>query len=251
MASRTITALFDSYDDAAKAVTKLEAAGVPHSDVSIVASNSDDRYSSHVRRDTVVDGDEAATGAGTGATLGTVLGGGAGLLAGLGLLAVPGVGPVVAAGWLVATLTGAGAGAAAGGLVGSLTGAGLSEDEAHSYAEGLKRGGTLVTARVDDAIATRAQSILDEHGRIDMDERATSWRGEGWTGRTSFDRDAASRDIGSTGIGAAATTTTGIGTGMPLPADDANRGLTGRDRALDDDLGARPGTYAGTTKPVI
>lgn len=253
MATRTITALFDRYEDASNAVGKLEAAGVPHGDISIVANNTDDRYSGHVRRDADGDDTAAGEGAGTGATLGTVLGGGAGLLAGLGLLAVPGVGPVVAAGWLVATLTGAGVGAATGGLIGSLTGAGLSEDEAHSYAEGLRRGGTLVTARVDDALASRAQSILDEHGSIDMDQRATGWRSEGWTGRTDFDRDPVlgNREVGSTGIGAAATTTTGIGTGAPLPVDDASRGLTGRDRpATDDEFADRSRTYADTTKPV-
>lgn len=67
-----------------------------------------------------------------------MLGGGAGLLAGLSSLAIPGVGPVVAAGWLITTLTGAGVGAAAGGLLGSLTGAGVEEAGAKGYAE---RGG--------------------------------------------------------------------------------------------------------------
>src|SRR6185437_13482826 len=103
---------------------------------------------------------KAASGAGTGATTGAVLGGGAGLLAGLGMLAIPGVGPVVAAGWLVATLAGAGAGAAvgaaAGGLVGSLTAAGVPEREAHVYAEGVRRGSSLVTVRAGpDSIPTR------------------------------------------------------------------------------------------------
>lgn len=243
MATRTITALFDRYEDAATAVSKLEAAGISHGDISIVANNADDRHSGHVHQHGT--GHETATGAGTGATLGTVLGGGAGLLAGLGLLAVPGVGPVVAAGWLVATLTGAGVGAATGGLVGSLTGAGLSEDEAHTYAEGLRRGGTLVTARVDDALTSRAQGILDEHGSIDVDQRAAGWRSEGWSGRTALD------EVGSTGIGAAGSTTTGLGTGGRLPGDDASlRGLAGRDRALDDDLAERPRTFADTTKPV-
>ena len=85
------------------------------------------------------------TGTATGASLGTVLGGGAGLLAGLGMLAIPGLGPVVAAGWLASTLVGAGVGAAAGGVVGALTDAGVSHEDAHAYAEGINRGGTLVT----------------------------------------------------------------------------------------------------------
>lgn len=180
MASHTVSALFDRYEDAKQAVGRIEAAGVPHGDISIVASNASD---SHSVVGTDHDAGEAAgTGAGAGATLGTLLGGGAGLLAGLGLLAIPGVGPVVAAGWLVATLTGAGIGAAAGGLAGSLTGAGMSEADAHLYAEGVRRGGTLVTARVDEGLTGQVASILDEHGSVDIDERAQGWRSEGWRG---------------------------------------------------------------------
>ncbi len=173
MTTRTITALFDKYTDAVEAVRRLEAAGVAHDAISIV-SNDAAHQQYH--------DDAAQTGAGTGASLGTLLGGGAGLLSGLGLLAIPGLGPVVAAGWLVATLVGAGVGAAAGGLVGSLTGAGVSEADAHAYAEGVRRGGTLVTVRAEDAMAARVANILDDHGTVDMDERETTWRSEGWSG---------------------------------------------------------------------
>ncbi|WP_238296564.1 hypothetical protein, partial [Methylobacterium soli] len=124
--------------------------------------------------------DNAETGAGTGATVGTVAGGAIGLLTGLGLLAIPGVGPVVAAGWLVTTLTGAGIGAAAGGLIGGLTGAGVSEADAHTYSEGVRRGGTLVTVRTDEMRAVTAMNILEEHGSVDVNERAQTWRSEGW-----------------------------------------------------------------------
>lgn len=177
MTTRTLTALYDRYDDAAAAVTKLEAAGVPHGDISLVGNKTE----------TGTDGADdtaahAATGAGTGATLGTLLGGGAGLLAGLGLMAIPGVGPVVAAGWLVTTLTGAGIGAAAGGLAGSLTGAGISETDAHAYAEGVRRGGTLLTVKADEARAQSVLGILEEHGAVDLDERADGWTRDGWTG---------------------------------------------------------------------
>ncbi|WP_298962829.1 hypothetical protein [uncultured Methylobacterium sp.] len=242
MATRTLSALYDSYDDAAAAVRKVEAAGVPHSDVSIVAQNEGDRYSRHVGTGhTGETAEKAGDGAGAGATIGTVLGGGAGLLTGLGLLAIPGVGPVVAAGWLVATATGAGLGAAAGGLVGSLTGAGLSEEEAHSYAEGLRRGGTLVTVRADDARADQVMGILKEHGSIDMDERARGWRSEGWTGRSgetgslSNPAPVAGGEVGNTAVGAAGSTTTGLNTGgMPFaagapPAAQAIDGAAERD----------------------
>ncbi|MCJ2080895.1 hypothetical protein [Methylobacterium sp. J-090] len=186
MAQQTITALYDNYDDASAAVAKIEALGVPHRDISIVGSNEGDRHAGRVAtpattHDHTDTAESTATGAGTGATVGTVLGGAAGLLTGLGLMAIPGVGPVVAAGWLVATLTGAGIGAAAGGLAGGLTGAGLSETDAHAYSEGVRRGGTLVTVRADEARATAVMDILEEHGSIDLDERAQGWRAEGWT----------------------------------------------------------------------
>ncbi|WP_236960079.1 general stress protein [Methylobacterium durans] len=214
MATRTITALFDDYDDAARAVDKLEAEGVPHGDISIVASNEGDRHAGRLASDatarpSAANESDAADGAGTGATLGTVLGGGAGLLAGLGLLAIPGVGPVVAAGWLVATVTGAGVGAATGGFLGALTGAGLSEHEAETYAEGVRRGGTLVTVRAEEVQADRVTAILDRHGSIDVDERAQGWKAQGWT---AGGIRPATEEIGSTAVGAAASTTTGLDT---------------------------------------
>src|SRR6195256_4037144 len=129
----TISRLYDTYADAEAAVRGLEAAGVPHSDVSIVANNSDSWFSSDTKVDRDRDGvDDRAEAAGKGAGLGAGVGGAAGLLAGLGLLAIPGLGPVVAAGWLAATAVGAATGAAAGGLVGALVGAGVSDEDAHS-----------------------------------------------------------------------------------------------------------------------
>ena len=170
MAKSTATALYHSYASAAEAVGQLEAAGIPHDDISIV-SNDETQRGQH--------GD--GTGTGTGASLGTVVGGGAGLLAGLGLLAIPGLGPVVAAGWLASTLVGAGVGAAAGGLVGSLTDAGIDHADADAYAEGVRRGGTLVTVRADDAMLARAAQIMDIDGATDLDERRTAWGRDGWT----------------------------------------------------------------------
>lgn len=105
--------------------------------------------------------------------------GAAGLMAGLGLLAIPGVGPVVAAGWLAATAAGAAAGGLTGGIVGALTQAGVSDDEAHVYAEGVRRGGTLVTARVSDADASRLEGILDRSSLKTADLR-TGYQKSGW-----------------------------------------------------------------------
>src|SRR6478736_6123094 len=105
--TQTITALFDTYDQASGAIAELEAIGVPHADISLVANNADSWYD-----DTPSD---AAEDASTGAGIGAAVGGVGGLLAGLGIMAIPGVGPVVAAGWLAATAAGAVAGAVVGG----------------------------------------------------------------------------------------------------------------------------------------
>ena len=192
--TKVISRLYSSYDSAAQAVRDLEAAGVPHSEISLVANNSDSWYSNggpngngtatakRVDRDR--DGvDDRAEGAGTGAGVGATIGGAAGLLAGLGLLAIPGVGPVVAAGWLVATAAGAAAGGLTGSIVGALTQAGVSDDDAHVYAEGVRRGGTLVTARVADADASRLEAVLDRSS-LRTSELRSSYSQSGWK---SFD----------------------------------------------------------------
>jgi hypothetical protein len=206
-----VTRLFDTYEHASLAVTELEANGIPHSAISLVANNTDDRYSNVVPATTTgttapvtTHDTSAGAAAGTGASLGTVLGGGAGLLAGLGMLAIPGVGPVVAAGWLIATAVGAGVGAASGGIIGSLVGAGVSETDAHVYAEGVRRGGTLVTVRLEDAEAATAERILDKHGAVDTVARGDAFRAEGWS---RFDEQApayragAAADMGTPGRG--------------------------------------------------
>jgi hypothetical protein len=99
-------------------------------------------------------------------------------------MAIPGVGPVVAAGWLAATaagaVAGAVAGAATGGIIGSMTGSGLSEDDANVYAEGMRRGGTLVTVRAPDGREAEARRILDEHAPIDTVARGADYRSAGW-----------------------------------------------------------------------
>jgi hypothetical protein len=176
----TISRLYDSYADAQQAVRGLEAAGIPHSDISIVANNSDNWYSADNKVDRDRDGiDDRAESAGKGAGIGAGIGGTAGLLAGLGLLAIPGLGPVVAAGWLAATAVGAAAGAATGGIVGALTEAGISKEDAHVYAEGVRRGGTLVSARVPDADRARLEAVLDRSA-VNLRDRSAAWQKSGW-----------------------------------------------------------------------
>ena len=164
---KTITGLFSTHHEARTAVAALEQAGIPSDDISLISPNGE--YD---------DGEGAATGAGIGAAVGGV----GGLLAGLGSFAVPGIGPVVGAGWLVATIVGAAAGGVAGGLIGTLVNAGVDESDAHVYAEGVKRGGTLVTARVEDSEIDAAQAILDDNRRIDTAARRREYEEAGWSG---------------------------------------------------------------------
>ena len=182
--TQIVTALYDTYDAAVSAVNDLEASGIPHADISLVSNNVDHRYDKDHPTN-------AAADAGTGAGIGAAVGGVGGLLTGLGLLAIPGVGPVVAGGWLVATAVGAVGGAvmggAAGGIVGSLTRAGVPQHDANFYAEGVRRGGTLVTARVDDARAPVAREILQHHKWVDPTARGAAYRESGWT---TFDESA-------------------------------------------------------------
>jgi hypothetical protein len=178
---RTVTGLFDTYEHASQAVHALHDAGIRSADISLIANSPED----------LNDEDKVGEGATTGAELGAVLGGAGGLLAGLGILAIPGLGPVVAGGWLFATamgaVAGAGVGAATGGILGALTGAGIPESDAHVYAEGLRRGGALVTARVDETRATVAAEILDQANGIDIADRRRTYEQEGWD---RFDPDA-------------------------------------------------------------
>jgi hypothetical protein len=182
--SRTITRLFDDYSDAKSAVHELEQVGVPHGDISIVANNA---HGHHGVGDVNAHGDVSR-----GASTGVVLGGVGGLLAGLGLLAIPGLGPIVAAGWLASTAAGAAiggaGGAATGSLVGALKNAGHSDDEANVYSEGVRRGGTLVSVRVADDLAPQAESALNSNRGIDAATRGAHYRDSGWT---SFDEQAA------------------------------------------------------------
>ena len=170
---KTVSRVYDTHADACAAVAALEEAGVPSKDISLVANKC-----VSAELDEVEDFPDAATGIG----LGTALGGGAGMLAGLGILTIPGLGPVVAAGWLASIAVGAAAGAAAGGVVGALVVAGLSKEHADVYSESVRRGCTLVSARVSGREGARIQAILDRYKPINPVERGGAYRREGWTG---------------------------------------------------------------------
>lgn len=172
---QTITKVYDRYLQAQNAVKELESAGIASSEISLLANKT---VSSQY--DDVDDASEA----GTGAAIGAVAGGAAGLLTGLGLMAIPGVGPVVAAGWFAATALGAVAGGATGGIIGALVGAGVPEDEAHVYSEAVRRGGTLLSVKTSDSEAGKVHAILNRHEPIDPKLQGAEYRKDGWK---SFD----------------------------------------------------------------
>jgi len=186
----TLSRLYDDHTTAIQTLHELEAAGIPSGEISLIASNADNWYTgqgspaSSTRHDRDRDGlDDRGEGAATGAGIGATVGGVAGLLAGLGMIAIPGIGPVVAAGWLASTAAVAAAGGVAGGILGGLAEAGVSEEDAHVYAEGVRRGGTLLTVRVPDGQRTRVEAILDRSS-VNIWERGMAYRKSGWN---SFD----------------------------------------------------------------
>lgn len=177
--------LFDNLEDARMAIEDLVQSGFQREDISLIANSGNGEIQQYFQdRD---QGEEIGEGALGGAGIGAVLGGLGGLLVGLGALAIPGIGPVLAAGPLVSALAGAGIGAAAGGLLGALVKAGIPSEEAELYAEGVRRGGSLLTVNSSDDMADQAVHILNRHNPVDVEQRSQEWRQDNWQG---FDESA-------------------------------------------------------------
>lgn len=188
--AKTVVGMFNTLSDGQNAIQELIDNGFRKEDISLIAHDGRNGKTGIADNTSMSEtGKEAGKGAAAGAVGGGVLGGVLGLLVGIGALAIPGIGPILAAGPLVAalgaagasTLVGAGVGAAAGGLVGALVGAGIPEADANFYAEGVRRGGTLVTVSAADNLVDRAADIMQRHGAVDIDERLASWQQSGWT----------------------------------------------------------------------
>ena len=188
--AKTVVGLFDTFDVAQDVVRELVTHGIARENISLIANDAQGRYAREMgenaqNAETV--GESAAKGAGVGAALGGITG----LLVGIGLLALPGIGPVLGAGPLAAALgtagIGAAAGAATGGIVGALTESGVPSEDANIFAEAVRRGGTLVMAYTTDELADRAADIINRHNPIDVEERAATYRQENWN---RFDENA-------------------------------------------------------------
>jgi hypothetical protein len=179
---KTVVGTYDNIQTAYAVANDLINAGYSRSDISVIASDAKNEYSPYIETTTVDTTDDVAKGAGIGAAIGGL----GGLLVGLGALAIPGIGPVVAAGPLLAALTGAGVGAVTGGIVGALIDLGIPDEEAHIYSEGLRRGHVLVIAQVPDSSANAVTRVMERPGLVDIRRQADSWRASGWK---SFDPD--------------------------------------------------------------
>ena len=164
--SHTVAGVFDEPRHAEMALNELKDAGFRPDQVSVVAKDTRETQA-------MVEGSDMAgaetSGAAAGAFLGGITGGIVGWLVGIGALAIPGIGPIVAAGALATTLGGAAVGAVAGGLIGALVGAGIPEEDARSYETHVKEGRILITAQAMNAQqAGRAREAFDRHGGTDV-----------------------------------------------------------------------------------
>jgi hypothetical protein len=173
------TAVFGIYETtvrAEQAVDRLLQAGFANNDISVLLpDNKSSKEFAHEKNT------KAPEGTTTGVTTGGVIGGTLGLLAGIGALAIPGVGPFIAAGPIMGALAGLGVGGAVGGLVGALVGMGIPEYEAKRYEGRVKNGGVLLSVHCEtsDEI-TRAKDLLKSTGAEDIasaGEKAVSTHG--------------------------------------------------------------------------
>ena len=141
-------------------------------------------------------GTKAPEGAATGATAGVAIGGTIGLLAGVGALAIPGLGPFIAAGPIMAALAGAGGGGVVGGLIGALVGMGIPEYEAKRYEGMVKNGGVLMSVHCDNSDwVKRAKDIMERTGASDI-----SSAGESGADYAESDRPQVRHGGGGTGV---------------------------------------------------
>jgi hypothetical protein len=161
------TAVFGIYatpGTAEAAVDHLLTKGFTNSAISVLLPDDDSTRAFAHEKST-----KAPEGTATGATAGGVVGGTLGLLAGIGLLAIPGVGPIIAAGPIVAALAGIGAGGTIGGIVGALVGMGIPEYEAKRYEGAVKNGGTLLSVHCDTSEQIdAAKAALKDTGAHDI-----------------------------------------------------------------------------------
>jgi hypothetical protein len=194
MANKTkaVFGIYPSVTRAEQAVDTLERAGFASADISVLLPDSESSKEFAHEKNT-----KAPEGTAAGVTAGGAVGGTLGLLAGIGALAIPGVGPLIAAGPIMGALAGLGVGGAVGGLIGALVGMGIPEYEAKRYEGRIKEGGVLLSVHCDtsDELA-RAKDLLKETGAEDI-----SSTGEKSVGREGEEQLSHPGSSGVTGFG--------------------------------------------------
>ena len=169
MEKKLVGGVFSNIENAERAIRELQDKGYTKEDITIFAKDNSqidalqDDAQAHVDSASGNRGRSAGKGAGIGALSGGVLGGVTGLIAEIGLLAVPGIGPIAAAGPIAATLAGIGIGAGGGGIVGALVGAGMPEEEAKEYEEHLKAGKIIIMVEAEPDDQGNVYSIFKTH----------------------------------------------------------------------------------------
>ena len=170
MSKTSVFCIAKSYGQAEQIVESLQSSGFPSSEISVLLPDTEGKHDiGHVKAT------KAPEGATTGAATGGVTGGVIGLLAGIGALAIPGLGPFIAAGPIMAALSGAAIGATTGGVVGGLIGMGIPEIEAKRYEGKLKSGNYLIAVHAHDgAQEDRAKDIFKNAGAEDISTSSMS-----------------------------------------------------------------------------
>ena len=170
MSKRSVFAIAKSWTQAEQIVGNLQTAGFAPSEISVLFPDTEGkRDMGHVKAS------KAPEGATTGGVAGGLTGGVVGLLAGIGALAIPGLGPFIAAGPIMAALSGASIGAATGGLVGALVGLGIPEIEAKRYEDKLRTGNYLIAVDAKDSDEKdRAEEIFKAAGAEDISSSSMS-----------------------------------------------------------------------------
>jgi len=170
MSKTSVFCIANSHSQAEQIVERLQTSGFDSSEISILLPDTEGKHDiGHVKAT------KAPEGATTGAATGGVTGGVLGLLAGIGALAIPGVGPFIAAGPIMAALSGAAIGATTGGVVGGLIGMGIPEIEAKQYEEKLKTGNYLIAVHAHDGDETdRAKEIFKAANAEDITSSSMS-----------------------------------------------------------------------------
>lgn len=236
--NKKIVGVFHTEYEASQAIEELKSHGFLTEDISVIARNKRDVEA--INEET---GTKAPEGMASGAATGGLLGGVTGLLAGIGALAIPGIGPIIAAGPIAATLTGVAIGAGTGGLVGGLIGLGIPEDEAQSYENDVDEGRILVMVDADGTRVNDVYTVFRNHNSANAERYIDD------NSMTGSHRDAADDSVSDVvdaafnGSGLEGRTDTGLDTMNSAPVHDLP------DNRAHEDLN-RPGMkadlYSGT-----